>query len=169
MKPFYSISVPKPCHEDWNKMTPKDKGRFCASCEKVVIDFSKMSTEEIQDFIHQNKHQKLCGHFKQSQLDSINLSIPIQSLASASIYKMFLFSLLICMGTSIMSCTNAKNEKQKIDSIEVVDSITKKVIEIDTLIKKVEDSISKPKSTLKTPKKRNSSTSNSTINRDCDC
>ncbi|WHT40444.1 carboxypeptidase-like regulatory domain-containing protein [Myroides sp. mNGS23_01] len=36
----YSIDIPKPCSEDWNQMTPLEKGRYCAVCEKQVLDFS---------------------------------------------------------------------------------------------------------------------------------
>jgi hypothetical protein len=37
------INIPKPCHENWHSMTPKEQGRFCGSCDKIVVDFSKMS------------------------------------------------------------------------------------------------------------------------------
>ncbi|MDO5856927.1 hypothetical protein Q2490_06465 [Myroides odoratimimus] len=39
----YRIEIPEPCHEDWDKMAPQDKGRHCAVCDKVVVDFSKAS------------------------------------------------------------------------------------------------------------------------------
>ena len=42
-----AISIPKPCHEDWNKMTPDAKGAFCASCQKSVYDFSNKTDQEI--------------------------------------------------------------------------------------------------------------------------
>ncbi len=48
MKNLIEISVPKPCHEDWSKMTPREKGKFCSACKKTVVDFRKKSTEEIQ-------------------------------------------------------------------------------------------------------------------------
>lgn len=147
MKNYYSISIPKPCHEDWNKMTSKDKGRFCNSCVKTVIDFTKMNTSEVQDFIHDNKNNHICGHFKQNQLDSINIYIPSKFLEQRqSFHKLFLLALLITMGTSLMNCTNKNGNKQKIDSIEVIDSLNKntidvigglgKIIETDSILKK---------------------------------
>jgi hypothetical protein len=36
----FQLQIPEPCHEDWNKMTPVHKGRFCDSCEKAVVDFT---------------------------------------------------------------------------------------------------------------------------------
>lgn len=133
MKTYYSISIPEPCHEDWNQMTPKDKGRFCDSCSKTVIDFTKMNTYEIQDFLSQNQENRICGHFKQTQLESVHLHVPIQTLVSKSVHKLFLLALLITMGTSLLSCTKTNGSKQKIDSVEIIDSISNKVISLDTL------------------------------------
>ncbi|WP_396602357.1 energy transducer TonB [Algibacter sp. R77976] len=128
MKKYYSIAIPKPCHEDWNKMSQREKGKFCSSCSKTVIDFTKMKTNDIQDYIHQNKDNRICGHFKQTQLDSINLHIPSQVLEKRqSFQKTFLLVLLIVMGTTLMNCTNKNGNKQKIDSIEVIDTLNNKI------------------------------------------
>lgn len=132
MQKYYSISIPKPCHEDWHAMTPKEKGRFCNSCVKTVIDFTKMDTYEIQDFINENKGNRVCGHFKQSQLDGINIHIPSQVLtARKSFHKTFLLALLIVMGTTLMNCTNKNGDTQKIDSIEIVDTINENIINVN--------------------------------------
>lgn len=145
MKNFYSISIPKPCDEDWNVMTPKDKGRFCNSCSKTVIDFTKMNTYEIQDFINENKNNRICGHVKQTQLDSINIHIPSRVLEQRQSYnKLFLLALLISMGTSLFSCTNKNGNKQKIDSIEVIDTTNNKVINILGGIPKISETDSIP-------------------------
>tara|TARA_R110002049_G_scaffold65035_1_gene170911 strand:+ start:30583 stop:31479 length:897 start_codon:yes stop_codon:yes gene_type:complete len=131
MKNYYAISIPKPCHENWNEMTPKEKGRFCDSCSKTVIDFTKMNTYEIQDFINENKNNRICGHFKQTQLDSINLRIPPQVLMQRqSFHRIFLLALLIAMGTSLMNCTNKHGDKQKIDSIEVLKDTKNEQIDV---------------------------------------
>lgn len=61
-----SISIPQPCHEKWNEMTPATEGRFCGSCAKTVIDFTKMSDEHIISYL--SKSVNVCGRFYQDQL-----------------------------------------------------------------------------------------------------
>ena len=80
MEKFYKITIPKPCHEDWNAMNSTEKGRFCSSCNTTVIDFTKLSTAQVQEFFQENKHKKICGHFRKTQLDTIHISIPMAVL-----------------------------------------------------------------------------------------
>jgi hypothetical protein len=104
-------------------MTPNEKGRFCNSCSKTVIDFTSMSVDEIQNILYENRNNSICGHIRQDQLDTINLYIPTQILdRNYSFHKLFLLILLIVMGTSLFNCTNKNGQKQKIDSVELVDS-----------------------------------------------
>lgn len=63
-----NVRIPVPCHEDWSKMTPKEKGRFCASCSKKVVDFTKMSKQEIKNYFIQKTEEKTCGRFYMHQL-----------------------------------------------------------------------------------------------------
>ncbi|WP_407557729.1 carboxypeptidase-like regulatory domain-containing protein [Winogradskyella sp. 4-2091] len=67
MRKVITISIPEPCHEDWNKMTPKDKGRHCAVCDKTVVDFSKQTDEQIIKSLEFKGN--LCGRFKTEQVD----------------------------------------------------------------------------------------------------
>ncbi len=69
------LSIPEPCHENWNAMTPTDKGRFCASCQKQVIDFSTMSDRQIAQFFKKPSTGSVCGRFMQDQLDR-DIDIP---------------------------------------------------------------------------------------------
>ncbi len=139
MKPHYSISIPKPCHENWSKMTPNEKGRFCQSCSKTVVDFTNMTTDDIQDFIHNNKHQRICGHIKQSQLDTINLKVS-QSVfdQTLSFHKIFLLALLLAMGTTIFSCADEKGNTKKIESIELIDTKTDTIEKMGEIDKDIE-------------------------------
>ncbi|WP_244248495.1 hypothetical protein [Flavobacterium foetidum] len=115
------ISIPKPCHEDWNKMTPNENGRFCMSCSKTVVDFTSILPEEIQHFFIQNKNDKICGRFRKSQLDTITIQIPSKVLYTQPNYrKMFLLALFIATGTTLFSCQNKDGQKQKINKVELV-------------------------------------------------
>ena len=40
------IRIPDPCNEDWGRMTPEQRGRFCGACQKKVHDLSAMSEKE---------------------------------------------------------------------------------------------------------------------------
>lgn len=108
------ISIPKPCHVNWNKMTPNAKGAFCGKCAKTVVDFTKKTTGEIKDFLLSQSGKKTCGRFKSDQIDqpkSIDLFIPINLLPKKlSFNKAFLFSLFIAFGTSLFSCSTKQGE-----------------------------------------------------------
>ena len=69
------LQVPTPCHENWDKMTPTEKGRFCASCQKQVIDFSNKSDREIAMFFKKPSSGSVCGRFMDDQLNR-NIEIP---------------------------------------------------------------------------------------------
>ena len=69
------IQLPKPCHEDWNKMTPAEQGRFCNSCQKAVVDFTGMSDAQLVAFFKKPSTGSVCGRFDNDQLGR-NLSIP---------------------------------------------------------------------------------------------
>lgn len=124
METKYKITIPTPCHEDWNQMTPNETGRFCNSCVKSVVDFTGMKTFEIQEYFIKNQGQKVCGRFNNQQLDSIIIQIPRDILFSqVQFHKIFMLALLVSMGTTLFSCQNANGDKQNIDKVEVVDSI----------------------------------------------
>lgn len=69
-----TLSIPKPCHENWQQMTPEDKGRFCGSCQKTVIDFSSMSDRQLAAFF-KKPPANVCGRFQHDQLDRA-LAVP---------------------------------------------------------------------------------------------
>ncbi|WP_348746173.1 hypothetical protein [Tenacibaculum sp. 190524A02b] len=131
MNKLFKITIPKPCHEDWNTMTPNEKGRFCNSCAKTVVDFTQKSPKEIQDYLIENKNQRVCGHFKRKQLDSIVIQIPESTFYhQLSFQKLFVLSLLLIMGTTLFSCKTDTGKNQKIEKVEIVDSVfTEKIMD----------------------------------------
>lgn len=78
------ISIPQPCHEDWNKMTPREQGRFCDSCQKCVVDFTNFSDAELYQYLLDNAGKKACGRFRPSQL---NRPIQIPHQPHSQLYK----------------------------------------------------------------------------------
>lgn len=48
-------------------MAPADKGRFCASCQKNVVDFTRSSDREIGAAF--SKTNNICGRFRNDQLN----------------------------------------------------------------------------------------------------
>jgi hypothetical protein len=71
MKRSFTISIKEPCTQNWDEMSPDNTGRFCASCQKTVIDFTKFSEEELISYFQQQKNI-VCGRLTEKQL-----SIPI--------------------------------------------------------------------------------------------
>ncbi|MAZ73362.1 MAG: hypothetical protein CMC70_09460 [Flavobacteriaceae bacterium] len=67
MKKTITLKIADPCHEDWAKMTPTQKGKHCQVCSKEVIDFTEKTDEAIVAHVLKNKHA--CGRFITSQLE----------------------------------------------------------------------------------------------------
>jgi TonB-dependent SusC/RagA subfamily outer membrane receptor len=63
------LSIPEPCHENWQQMTPTDQGRFCNACVKEVVDFSMMTDTEVLNYFTALTHEKVCGRALPGQLD----------------------------------------------------------------------------------------------------
>jgi hypothetical protein len=148
----YKISIPEPCTEDWNKMTPNAKGRFCSSCSKTVVDFTVMSPIAIQKYFQENSN--ICGRIKKSQLNSVTIQIPSSVIKSqTNINNMFLLALFVVMGTTIFSCSDKKGSKHPIDKIEIIEdlNILKKIKTDESLLSK-KDSINNTTSFLPTKK-----------------
>lgn len=75
------INIQEPCHEDWNKMSPVQQGRFCGSCRKKVVDFTTQTDEEIISFFS-NYNGSACGRFTDEQLDRPIQQIEIKPASS---------------------------------------------------------------------------------------
>jgi len=68
MKTTLKIELTNPCNEAWEDMhVTAPYRRHCASCAKEVIDFRKMTDQQLINFFSKN-NGPMCGRFRESQL-----------------------------------------------------------------------------------------------------
>lgn len=46
-----TMLFPEPCHEDWDRMKPEGRAKFCASCSKRVHDLTHYTPEEAEHLL----------------------------------------------------------------------------------------------------------------------
>ena len=119
------ISIPSPCHENLSLMDKTENGKFCLSCQKEVIDFTKMTDEEIVLYFDKkiSGAAKVCGTFRADQVleKEKMIEIPIQTYFYAKTnHQKFLWMLFACMGMFFVSCDSKTKGEVK---ITVVDSL----------------------------------------------
>jgi len=68
MKKTVHYKIAEPCHENWGAMTPIEKGRFCNSCAKPVVDFTKMADHQVVSYLSAAT-DSVCGRMTIRQLD----------------------------------------------------------------------------------------------------
>tara|TARA_R110002049_G_scaffold289495_4_gene472377 strand:+ start:250 stop:990 length:741 start_codon:yes stop_codon:yes gene_type:complete len=81
MKSTKTIQIPTPCNEKWSEMTATEKGKFCSSCQKEVIDYTSKSSIEISRLLNSSS-ENTCGRFNANQLNT-----PIISETSNNLFK----------------------------------------------------------------------------------
>jgi len=67
------VSIPEPCSENYSRMSPTDAGRQCQRCQTEVVDFTHMSTEEIQAFFSGLSNTAVCGRYRADQVQGARL------------------------------------------------------------------------------------------------
>ncbi len=66
---YKKLSIPNPCSQKWGKMKPMGEGRHCTSCDRIIVDFSNISDEELIKVLKTGKYH--CGRFSGEQLEKI--------------------------------------------------------------------------------------------------
>jgi len=112
MKENISLSISSPCSEKSDDFTPASGGKYCGSCEKVVVDFTKMGDAEILDFFRA-KPSHTCGRFRADQLKAYSSTAIIKINPGLTLLKAGLVSLLLVLvskTTAQTSCVKANTE-----------------------------------------------------------
>lgn len=101
------LSIPQPCHENWDAMTPNDRGRHCTACATTVIDFTTMSDAEALLFFTKEKKTNTCGRVLADQLNR-NI-IPVQKKRTG--YRNYFAGVLLLL---LGKPTETKSQKRPI-------------------------------------------------------
>lgn len=105
----YTIKIPKPCNENWSKMTPTERGMFCSNCRKEVINYQYYSDNQLLKSLNESK--KICGRFSPNQIDK-----EISSLQTNRFHRI---GLLLGFSSLFLSTpVYSQNEKSKTEIVE---------------------------------------------------
>ncbi|MDH5475016.1 MAG: carboxypeptidase-like regulatory domain-containing protein [Cyclobacteriaceae bacterium] len=116
MKKQYTISVSKPCSENWENFKSTSTGGFCSSCQKEVVDFTTMTDKELMLSIS-NSTGSTCGRLRHDQVNR-SLSLPVNDNRNAS----WSFIKTGIAGLSLLLLTQngfAKSIKSKTQTVQI--------------------------------------------------
>jgi hypothetical protein len=105
--PDFQLRIENPCHENWDKMLPDEKGKFCLSCQKAVYDFTQKTKEEIIDFFRGRQFKPVCG-----RINTVELTPKGNDFGEASMrismrrLSWFAYALYMVFGSMMFSCNN---------------------------------------------------------------
>lgn len=134
------IIIDNPCHENWDAMSPNEKGAFCLSCQKTVIDFSIKTVEEIKNFfVKLPETESVCGRFKEEQLDEISFEHFFKQFRGWKFFQKVAVITFFIFGFSLFgSAQSSHNNRNYMLKGEVAvftpkDSIKTKVVKKDSI------------------------------------
>jgi hypothetical protein len=104
--------------------------KHCSSCEKVVVDFTAMSDDELVLFFQHNK-QKTCGRFSQEQLQKTFTPLP-ETTRHSNWWKAAMLLPLTLFSKS--------SQAQQTDSVLIADPVTANPDSLNILTKENSDS-----------------------------
>ncbi|MES2646531.1 MAG: hypothetical protein V4717_06630 [Bacteroidota bacterium] len=102
---MFKIAIPKPCHEDWQLMLPTEKGAHCGVCCRNVIDFTMMSDEAVKNYLLNRDPGKLCGRFRNEQVETKMIYLP-ENILSRKIagWKKFMAIVILAFSSTLIGC-----------------------------------------------------------------
>ncbi|MDO8999153.1 MAG: hypothetical protein Q7W45_05260 [Bacteroidota bacterium] len=146
------ISINEPCHENWDKMTPNDKGAFCLSCQKNVVDFSNKTISQIKDFFKEKTDStSVCGRFEEEQLNEMSFDHFFNQFKNWKYFQKFALIAFFVFGFNLFGYGQTNNNSHiKMGKVAYVPQDTVKKCTKDTTQKTMIKG--RVKSTNNTPK-----------------
>ena len=108
-----NLSKLKKCDQVWDNMLPREGGRLCEKCNKHIIDFTKLSNEDIAN-AHIRSEEPVCGFYTKEQLTMPKAAEP--QLNQKGIKPAFL-GLLAMLSTNTLDA-QTQEPKAKTEQLE---------------------------------------------------
>lgn len=93
----FRVHIQEPCHENWDKMTRTEQGKFCSFCEKEVMDFSNYSKEKLNQSLKEIHDQRteICGRFDAKQLSDSSINMVEIDYHKLTFQQLFIMSIVV--------------------------------------------------------------------------
>lgn len=133
MKHIEHIDIPETCNQSWEQMAPTGNNRYCGQCCKTVIDFTKMTNDEIITFLATKND--VCGRFEQHQLPKLNYQLRDENISNRFNWKRWVVAAGL-LGVSFLTRGSAQTKATVSATQQRASAITYntlgKVLAIDT-------------------------------------
>lgn len=106
MQKTMRLGINNPCTENWDQMIPANQGRFCASCQKTVVDFTSMDDLQLLEWFAQHQGSA-CGLLRPDQLDRPLLSLPEKGKNTNRLWRYLIAALLFSSEASAQMKPNS--------------------------------------------------------------
>ncbi len=93
MKKSFTVDIPKPCAQSWEQMGQTANGKFCSHCSTEVIDFTQMTTAQLQLYF-KNTTQPICGRIDIFQLHRLNHPVLLHPNKAGFSFKIAMASVM---------------------------------------------------------------------------
>jgi len=126
------------CAENWDKMSPTEKGKFCEVCTKEVIDFTTLSKNEIIAVFRKNNYQALCARAYSTQLSTIYLGDSLENVSmNLPFWQKFLLIFLVCFGPEFLNVNLVFGQDSTLVQTEEVvqDTLKPQIAQLEDSIK----------------------------------
>ncbi|MGH1384485.1 hypothetical protein [Kordia sp.] len=117
------LKLNKACSEQWDNMKPNEKGSFCDTCSKNVIDFTQLSQLEISEKIKNTKGE-ICARLTKQQLETPLIDLEIQKKYKLP-YSNIAASIVLASTMAVSTTSCAQNEKAPTEFVKTTNSNSK--------------------------------------------
>jgi hypothetical protein len=119
----FGVSIPKPCHENWDLMSPHEQGKYCMVCSKAVIDFTHMTDTEIIQTIQQSS-KSICGRLDEQQLESLRPKYQLPKKMKVFLYALAVAFLIELPNEVFAQISQDTSSAQNIHYSEILGRVT---------------------------------------------